>query len=490
MNIIFNPRLFNPLYWHIKAALRDERIRFIYVEGGSSASKTFSIAQALTLDMMEHDYSTLIFRRFHVDIKDSIYSSFKAAAASLEVKPYWEFIQDVGRYNESTFLRFRGLEDEEDIKGVEGFNVVYNNEWNQFTLTQWGQQKKRLRGRPNQKFICDWNPVSSQLWLYKDVIDLDKWTDLPLDMPGMPTKYTALDPQYSFKRINAKGDSLWLKVTYRDNYWVVGHPSGKGGFYDQHTLNEFEHDRIHKPNLYRVYANGERGIMRTGGDFWKQFNETRHVKPVKLEDGTVHISIDNNVTPYVTVSCWQIDKVGKVIRQFDELPCKSPDNNAPKAAQRVIKWLDRIGYKGVVFVYGDPSTKARSTIDENNKSFFDKFMDGLKEANVLIADRVGRSAPEVATSAAFVNEIYEHGYDGWTIEIGDNCKESIDDYCSVKEDKDGTMLKLKVKDKETGQTYEPHGHFSDTKRYFITKVLEAEFNKYKARNSKLKIFAV
>jgi hypothetical protein len=55
------------------------------------------------------------------------------------------------------------------------------------------------------------------------------------------------------------------------------------------------------------------------------------------------------------------------------------------------------------------------------------------------------------------------------------------DYATVQEDKDGTMLKTKVKDKETGRTYEPIGHFSDAKRYFITSYLAHEFNNYKVR---------
>jgi hypothetical protein len=51
----------------------------------------------------------------------------------------------------------------------------------------------------------------------------------------------------------------------------------------------------------------------------------------------------------------------------------------------------------------------------------------------------------------------------------------------VKEDADGKMLKPKIKDKETEVTYEPAGHYSDQKRYFITTVLKNEFNQYKSR---------
>jgi phage terminase large subunit len=483
MNLL-NPRLFNPLHWHLMPLLRDERIRYIYVEGGSSAAKTAEICSSLLIDQAQHDYSSMVFRRFHVDIKDSVFNSFKASSRRIGFldNRIYSFQQDLARCTRNTAkVRFRGLDDEENVKGIEDYDLVYNNEWNQFTKSQWDQQRKRLRGRKNQKFICDWNPVSAKLWQYEEWLDLDEWIDLPVNIEA-PTKYSSLNPEFAFKRINKKGNSVWIKVTYRDNFWVVGHPSGQGGYLDQHTLDDYEHDRIHNFNLYRVYANGERGILRTGGEFWNQFNETRHVSPLKIEPTTLHISLDENVMPYVTIGCWQIKD--KVITQVHEIPCKQPDNNAPKAAGRLAKWLESINYKDVVFIYGDPSSSKRSTIDPNNSSFYDKFIEVLTKAGFKVTSRVARSAPEVALSAAFINEIYESNLYGYSITIADHCKVSIDDYCSVKQDKDGTMLKTKIKDKETGQTYEPHGHYSDQKRYFITKVLQNEFNIYKSRSKK------
>jgi hypothetical protein len=170
-----------------------------------------------------------------------------------------------------------------------------------------------------------------------------------------------------------------------------------------------------------------------------------------------------------------------------EIPCKEPNNNAPKSAGELVKWLNKIDYKDVVYIYGDPSSSKRSTIDPNNSSFYDKFIEVLRVAGYKVVNRVARSAPEVALSAAFINEIYENNLHGYSITIADSCKVSIDDYVTVKEDKDGTMLKLKVKDKTTEQTYEPNGHYSDAKRYFLTTILQNEFNLYKSRSKKLPI---
>lgn len=489
MKILVNPRLFNPLYWHLKPLLRDPGIRFIFIEGGSSASKTFTIAQALELDQLEHDYSTLVFRRYGVHIKDTVYSSFKLAAASLNLSGQIYQFQDFlirSKVNDAR-IRFRGLDDEENIKGIEDYNVIYNNEWSQFQEDQWSQQRKRLRGRSNQKFICDWNPVSSKLWLYEKWIDLDMWDDLPVTIEA-PTPYSSLNSEYAFKRINRVGDTVWIKVTHRDNYWIVGHPSGHGGFLDQATLNDYEWDRVHKPNLYRIYANGERGIMRTGGEFWKQFNELLHVKPLQVsKDSPLHVTVDNNVNPYIPIGVWQ--SVDKNLRQVMEFACKEPDNNAPKAARRLASWLGAIGYQDAIFLYGDPSARARSTVDPNSASFFDKFTEELRLAGFVVINRVGRSAPEVALSGSFVNDIYEFQLQGWSITIGDHCKFSIDDYVNVKEDENGRMLKTNVKDKTTGVTYQPYGHFSDAKRYFIIRLLQTEFQGYKAKQKRYIIYS-
>jgi PBSX family phage terminase large subunit len=484
-SIVYNTKLFNPLFWHLLPLLSDSKIRYIYIEGGSSASKTYSIAQAILDYTMVNHINTMVFRSVGAHIKDSIYESFKNAATGMQLERYLQFLDFRIKYQYGDCrLRFRGLDDEEGIKGIEGFDIVYNNEWNQFFKRQWDQQRKRLRGKPNQKFICDWNPVNSQLWLYKEWIDLDTWIDLPLDVKDAPTKYSSLNADYAFKRINKAGDSVWIKVTHRDNFWVVGHPSGKGGFYDEHVLAEFERDRILNPNDYRVYANGERGIMKNGSEVFKQFKDLIHVRPVKPISGAIHLSLDENVNPYVTVGVWQIQNA-KQLTQVHELPCKTPENNAPKAAKKTAQWLRSINHEDLIFVYGDPSASRRSTVDPNSASFYDKFIEVLTMEGFKVINRVAKSAPETGLAYAFINDIYEHQLYGWSIVIGDNCVESINDYSIVQEDKEGKMLKPKIKDKLTGITYEPHGHFSDQKKYFICRILNAEFTQYKAKRKKI-----
>jgi phage terminase large subunit len=173
-----------------------------------------------------------------------------------------------------------------------------------------------------------------------------------------------------------------------------------------------------------------------------------------------------------------------VVSQIHELACESPNNTATKAAQQLVNYLRSIGYNDTVFLYGDPSANAKNTIDDAGRSFFDKFISTVQASKYYIANRVGRKAPGVSIRGAFINEIYESELYGWKIRIAAHCRKSIEDYLMVKEDKDGTMMKKRETDKDTKQSFERYGHFSDVKAYIIITLLADEFIKYKSRKKK------
>lgn len=289
--------------------------------------------------------------------------------------------------------------------------------------------------------------------------------------------------------------SHWLRVIFFEGEFSDQAFKLKANYYHNHFINQEDYYQKLKliangnQAVLNAIAEGEWGVVRTGNEFWVHFDETRHVKKLEIEKTTIHVSLDENVTPYITQTIWQVFPGTKEIRQVSELLSKTPNNNAPKAAMEFVKWLREINYQDVVFVYGDPSSGKRSTIDENNASFYDKYIDVLQREGFKVTKRVGRSAPEVALSGTFINEIYEKNLFGWSITISDKCFASIEDYILVKMDADGKMLKLKEKDEETKVRYEPRGHISDSKRYFITTLLAAEFEQYKSRPKKYFAYA-
>lgn len=282
-----------------------------------------------------------------------------------------------------------------------------------------------------------------------------------------------------------KGGEQWVVLTLPA--LKIGPPTlidprdhGEALWPDRHGLAKLETVRRQSLRTFEALYQQNPRPVQSGGEFWKQFAVDKHTGNITTTGSAIHVSVDNNVNPYVPISIWQIE--GYNINQIHELACTDPDNNAPKAARKLSKWLHSIDNKDILFVYGDPSAQARSTIDEDNASFFDKFIAELRTEGFRVVNRVQRAAPQVAMSATFINDIYEANLFGYSITINNTCVYSIEDYYTVKEGKNGEMIKAKRKDPATGITYEPYGHFSDTKRYFITTLLSAEYNKYRSRS--------
>lgn len=226
----------------------------------------------------------------------------------------------------------------------------------------------------------------------------------------------------------------------------------------------------------RVFVDGDWEFnIKQGGEFWKYFELSKHVDSVPYDSKLpIHVVFDNNVAPYVSVQLWQIDDRLKELRQIDEIPCEYPNNSAIKAGVKVVQYLDSLNYKDVVFIYGDSSSNARTTIDENGRSFYTLFEDAIKKT-YRVTNRVGKSNPSVSLSGQFVNSIYDNKQQ-WTIKIDEGCKKSIGDYIETKEDKNGGVLKTRTT--VNGQSFEKNGHMTDCKRYIIVTILEKEYRTF------------
>ena len=283
----------------------------------------------------------------------------------------------------------------------------------------------------------------------------------------------------------------WVKERFYDR-WKNGTLSSRelyisSKIFDNPYITESYKEALKKlPQYeYEVYVNGNWEVqLKTGGEFWKKFELNQHVKPIDRDKSIYHISMDSNVYPYISISIWQITKNDDfyTVKQIDELCAEDPKNTATASGRMVKEYLTNLENKETVFIYGDPSTKARNTIDDDKKTFYDKFTDEIKKAH-RIQDKMFTKAPSVSATGDFINEIYDNGIDNIEIIIGENCKKSISDYIATKQDKDGTVLKTRVKDPKTGVSYEPNGHLSDTKRYFLIKAFESDFNKWQNRFS-------
>lgn len=478
--MVLNYKKFNPNAFQLLKYVLDITVRFIYLYGGSSSGKTFSVAQVILILTMWEGSNTLVLRKVATSIKDTIYQSFKAAADSLGISGHFKFVDSlkvITCLDNGARIVFKGLDDEEKIKGLESFKRVVMEELNEFEERDHKQIRKRLRGMEGQQIIQMFNPVDASCWIKKKLFDTQRWHEVPMEVviggrkiPAELTNVKTLRMNEGKTILNPRTkepeyrppNTVIIQSTYLNNFWIVGSPDGTYGFYDEQCVADFEFDRLHDPDYYNVYALAEWGVIRTGSEFFGSFNRGVHSTTVSYDpELPIHISVDNNVLPYISFTFWQIHTGEKtILRQIDEVCAESPNNTVRKAAKLVAVKLKKINpnLRWKIHLHGDASTRAANSIDDEKRSWLDLLIDALKKDGIDVIDCVGNKNPSVPMSGEFINAIYEGAFDDIGIEIGENCEISIEDYMSVQKDVNGAILKTKVKNKTTGQTYEEHGH--------------------------------
>jgi phage terminase large subunit len=480
IEIDFNPELFNNVYWHIEEALSNDDIRFLYLFGGSSASKTFSVVQETIKWMLTGDANnSLILRKYATDIKDSIYADFKNIINDWGLNDLFVIQQNFIKCTTGSYVRFRGLDDSEKVKGISNFKRVILEEISQFEEVDLKQIRKRLRGKLGQKIIGIFNPISEEHWLKQKVFDVEVLQEVPTNIQGKWINVPA----------NGKpANTVILKTCYLDNIFIVGKwENGElvGGFVDQHTIDDFEKDKVNDFDYYNIYGLGNWGRLRTGGEFWKDINANQHFKNVTWdESAALHITWDENVNPYLTCLVWQIIKIElndkdknviNIVRQIDEICLEDPRNRVKHVCAEFKKRFP-VSKTPKLFIYGDRTSIKESTTKEKGENFFTEIKACLREYEPTL--RMQSVNPSVVISGQFVNECYAGRIANITMEVGLNCKKSIHDYRYALEDSDGSLKKSKKQHPVTKVQYEEFGHPSDAKRYFMTVAFASEYATY------------
>ena len=490
--------LFSPnAFWLWRYTL-DKSVRFIVLYGGSSSGKSFSVAQFFAILAFYEGCNMLVMRKVGASIEKTIYADFKAAINGIEgLAECCRFKQNSIVFNDGGKIDFSGLDDPEKIKGISQYKRVFLDELSEYDETDFKQIRLRLRGQEGQQIVAAFNPISEEHWIKKKWFDRETWQDIPMALTignetlpqelcavksvRMNSEKLILNPNTGEYDRHAP-DTIVIQSTYLNNFWVVGSPDGKYGYYDQQAIATFENDRINDPDYYQVYALGEWGHIRTGAEFFPSFNRGVVCGSFKYNpELPIHISMDSNVLPYVTATFFQKeykhDDVQQVT-QIDELPIESPNNSARKAAKVIAKRLKEYGYSDKVYLHGDASGKAANTIDEQNRSFFDLVIDELEHEGFEVVDCIGNKNPSVATTGEFINAVWDGRVPGVAIRIDNDCTTSIDDYQAVQKDENGAISKQKVTNPVTKQKYEAQGHVSDTLRYIVHDLLRKQYTEF------------
>jgi hypothetical protein len=201
-----------------------------------------------------------------------------------------------------------------------------------------------------------------------------------------------------------------------------------------------------------------------------------HVGKVDFDPALpVHLSFDQNVLPYITMTCWQVhyDTMGvSHLRCFDEFCLEHPENTTGALCEAFMaKWAS---VASRAFLYGDASGNKRDTRSKQTDYSIAKQV--LRPLMSNVSDRTLTHNPDVLQRREWINNILAGKYP-LRIAVGEHCKNTVNDFQSVATDANGHKLKRKVRGKN-GETYEDVGHCSDTADYIATTVWKKEFERF------------
>ncbi|WP_338764111.1 hypothetical protein WAF17_21075 [Bernardetia sp. ABR2-2B] len=228
-------------------------------------------------------------------------------------------------------------------------------------------------------------------------------------------------------------------------------------------------------------------FSKAGGEIYTGFDRQRNIKDFDyIPSRPLLLSWDFNVNPYVTCLIAQVYNFNGIQNLFiiDEVCSEPPKNTTEHAAEEVVSRYST--HRESVWVFGDPSG---NNDDTRRSKKYEKRNDYLIISSIVrelggVKIKVGKSHPGVSTRVNFINIILELKHPTIRVYIHPRCKKLIADLSYVKEDTDGTKLKKKVEDKNTGKRYEEYGHTSDALDYLICRLFYSDYSRYKKGKNK------
>lgn len=473
-----HPYIFCPVYWHLLDALYDEQITHVFVYGGSSAGKTYAGCEIASIEGLINDFSTIVFRKEQTSIQDTIYNDFKEINSTFDLGMTERLLKM--ELTNGHVIRFRGIDKSGKVKGLKGFRVFILDELDHFAFEDYREMRRRLRGIVNAKVFYFWNPVSEEHWINKNVVEPQSWKECSKHITGR--KYSQLD-ELSSKHINERGDSILIKTTYRDNHYIIGHPTGNAnwGRIDKTALNEFKVMEQEFPDDYKVYGLGEWGNVKTGNEYYGNFRRSKHIDETIEVDASlpIHASFDFNTKPYMPCNLYQIHEHEGFYEfvAIDEFCLSAPRNTVADVCYDILINYEEIIARNGIFIYGDASGKnnlplkqiknlyqeiQESMIGKNGERYVSDLNMRINKANKRHASRPHGSMGRYV----MMNKILaEKGSFPVIIRISPKCKYLIEDLEKVQQGVNFAKLKQNVT--ENGATFEKYGHTSDDLDYFM-----------------------
>ena len=168
MKITINKKGILPCYLPY---IRDYETRVNVFYGGAGSGKSYFVMQKIILKALDSQRKVLIVRKVGATLKESVWS------LTLELIHTGGLTPAVKQINKSDLtieflngsaLLFKGLDDSEKIKSINGITDIVIEEATEITLDDFTQLNLRLRSKkPNNQIHLMFNPVSKANWVYK-----------------------------------------------------------------------------------------------------------------------------------------------------------------------------------------------------------------------------------------------------------------------------------------------------------------------------------
>lgn len=289
---------------------------------------------------------------------------------------------------------------------------------------------------------------------------------------GCPTKIV----------MTANPSNNWLKERiynkWRDNNLPNGIAYIPAKIYDNPYIppDYYESLKMLPRYQYEVFVEGNWDLqLKIGGEFYKCFELDKHVGITSYNpDLPLHISWDDNVNPYLPCGIFQIK--GKEIHMIAEISGINPNNTIKAVCGEIIRKYQ--GHKSGMFIYGDATAQKEDTKMEKGHNFFRLIVDYLAQFRPQL--RVLKANPSVVMRGNWINTVLEKELGGIKIVIGENCKNTINDFILLKEAADGTKAKDMDTDPKTKVRYQKVGHYTDLTDYILCSAFAADFARYQA----------
>ena len=410
--------------------------------GAIRGGKTFAGIGALLLLSKKYPGSKwCIVRDSLQTLKRTTIPSFSKVCPQSFIKSYNQDLQTVTFTNGSQILFFgENFADDKELnrfKGLEvnGFLLEEINELQQKTFYKCIERAGShiIPNGPKPLILATCNPANN--WVKTLIYNKWKLNEMPDNWLYIPSKIT---------------DNPHIPAEYLESL---------------KSMPKYE---------YEVFVNGNWDLQeRTGAEFYKYFNLDKHVGKCTYNPALpLHISIDENVNPYLPLGIFQIND--KDVRFIDLILGVNPKNTIKDVcAEFKFRYPH---HQSGLFIYGDATSQKEDVKQEKGYNLFRIIENELIQYRPNM--RVSQSNPSVKTRGEFINTILYNDFGGIQFMISDKLAEAINDFCNTKEAADGTKDKTKVKDAKSGVSYQPFGHISDLTDYMLCEAFKIEYEKF------------